>query len=1036
MPDTIPLSREVERLVTATYAPSLQDLYSLTQAATPALINSWASRKPCHLVALAEVLIDGLSRSRLALPILASFARTPDFRDCLLLQHPYLLDQFLQQSTGNNEAEYLSVCISLLSSPLPCSIVPPASLAPFVMKMVKRIKESPLENNVRPLYLISGCLKEVVHELPQEVMSCLQVELTKTLRDLKDHMGNLLCLATFARLASSWSSRDAPSWLQNIKDFFGPKRGLKTLDLVVLRVILACSSSCDGLTAEQAAESIRLAISICNGVDMAQRLSWIEGNRIKITKLIEKATRTGIDHSVQILGLSFLVSLTPDSTLSPDLIKLPLDWLLSENSASLFEVLPPHTIPRLLGANITHSRQFVLNKVLDYIFSVLPTSGTNSIAIDELRFARLLLDGLRSSALLPLTPTLILSASEKYDDSIRNLLESFPRKSSHAACEGIAACSHASSKFENELVFDLLTFWLEVALSRSTEPLVPQPSGISILLKLMAKSKHLMPRSKCTFSDTRPLDLRKPSSLPKVCEKPNISRGDWRAGMREIMTASSSMVNDSIMQKVENICCELEQRCNSVEAPLKEAEEERDQNYLKAERLKQQTSDLQHELQAASSTISGLREEMSRLEIYANSATGRTEELSASLTEARHALQDLRSTLEGTLANEREEFRTRELDMIASLSAKDDQLEGLQEQVKSQTEENTRLEAKLAAISKEKDSSVERIGTLKDDVSTLRAELEEKDKKIEHLTTERRVVDKQTEELQAKLQEGAAELQELKAALQTTVEKSKADLEEMRLQTELQQSKLREEATQQKTEFLSLQREMHEATTNATGQLQTKEKRVQHLERKVQHLREERAAKAREFSEAHQHISRLMGVMGSKPSSPDNRASSKHRARPFPEPSQFTLLQTQTDSGDGISRSQGREEDLLATSVDTSTPRPGPRSPKRSRNTAFPSAKPSPLWSQGSSKKSKESAFGGTSTQRMERRPLAEADTNSLSNSQSTQISIHNRREEFQNSQRSNKGDQNYLDDIDLEFSKEFVFTSTSLSELNGHAHD
>lgn len=216
-------------------------------------------------------------------------------------------------STTDTTKQCLPACVSLLSSPLPCGIIPPASLAPFVMQMIERMRVNPCADTVRPLYLVSSCLQAsgVLFELPLDVMTCFQTELTKTLRNLEDHMGNLLCLASFARLGfcKSWNAEtengaDAPTWLQNIRHFFGPKRGLKTLDLVVLRVILACSSNYGNLTVQQSAESIRLAISICDGVDKAQRECWIKGNSIKLAKLLEKVTRNGIDHSVQILVLS------------------------------------------------------------------------------------------------------------------------------------------------------------------------------------------------------------------------------------------------------------------------------------------------------------------------------------------------------------------------------------------------------------------------------------------------------------------------------------------------------------------------------------------------------------------------------------------------------------------------------------------------------------------------------------------------------------------------------------------------------------
>lgn len=148
----------------------------------------------------------------------------------------------------------------------------------------------------------------VLLEISPETMSSLQVEITKTLRNLDDHMGNLLCLATFARISLSWDTNaerehgpQSPTWLQNVKHFFGQKRGLKTLDLVILRVILACSASCDNLPPRKAAESIRLAIEICDSVEQGQKDCWIANNAPKIAKLCEKVNNNGIDWQVQMM---------------------------------------------------------------------------------------------------------------------------------------------------------------------------------------------------------------------------------------------------------------------------------------------------------------------------------------------------------------------------------------------------------------------------------------------------------------------------------------------------------------------------------------------------------------------------------------------------------------------------------------------------------------------------------------------------------------------------------------------------------------
>jgi hypothetical protein len=170
---------------------------------------------------------------------------------------------------------------------------------------------NPGAETIAPLYALMTGLQgslNFINEVPPEIMSNLQLEFTKTLRNLDDHMGNLLGLATFARISTTHRNQldkhhgaGTASWLLNIQHFFGPKRGMKTLDLVVLRVILACSSNCNNLTPAQAAESIRLAICIADAVEPDQKNCWISGNSSKIAKLCEKVARENLNREIQVM---------------------------------------------------------------------------------------------------------------------------------------------------------------------------------------------------------------------------------------------------------------------------------------------------------------------------------------------------------------------------------------------------------------------------------------------------------------------------------------------------------------------------------------------------------------------------------------------------------------------------------------------------------------------------------------------------------------------------------------------------------------
>ena len=168
------------------------------------------------------------------------------------------------------------------------------------------MSQNPCVETVFPLYQLMTGLQtssSILDTVPSETMAMLQMEFTNTLRNLDGHMDNLLCLASFARIASSTgsSARGPPPWLQKIREFFGPKRALKTLELVVLRVILACSASCNGLQVDQAAESVRLAIEICETVEPEQRDKWTASNSAKIAKLREKVSRDNINPRVQVM---------------------------------------------------------------------------------------------------------------------------------------------------------------------------------------------------------------------------------------------------------------------------------------------------------------------------------------------------------------------------------------------------------------------------------------------------------------------------------------------------------------------------------------------------------------------------------------------------------------------------------------------------------------------------------------------------------------------------------------------------------------
>ncbi|KAB8258291.1 hypothetical protein BDV32DRAFT_160007 [Aspergillus pseudonomiae] len=1045
------VGREVERLITAPYAPSLQDLYELVEHTPTVSLRSWAFHKPCQVGALVDALVDGLSCSSFALHLISSFTSLAAFRDSLLERYPCILDQFLQKAIEDDGTEYIPVCTAILSSPLPADFIPPARLAPFLRQLIITTGDNPCAERILPIYKIMTGLQtspRVLHSIPSEIMCSLQIELTKTLRNLDDHMGNLLCLATFARVASSQklsrgdeSAQQVPGWLQSINHFFGAKRGLKTLDLVVLRVILACSTSCQSLMADQAAESIRLGIDICATVEGSQRETWIQTNSSKIAKLCEKVTRDNTEPEVQMLGITFLISLLPTAALPSGLPEVALHWLLSENSTRILEALPQEYISRLAEANVLCPGQTAICRIMDYVIAALsPRCSTNAANVDTIQVAQSLVIGLQNAVSHGFSSTAAEATLTRLKGSIDELIEDFPRRPYLPSCQNSAICYIFISETENELLYELFSLYFQASLSRSPDQKASHMAHIDSFRAFILKARKPTCHNICSFSEIKPLELRGTLSSLTIRDGRPSSRNDWRAGLSETLMLNARTSHDSMIQKVEEICHDLERRCGSIEAPLRAVEEERHKISLEAQELKRHNDEMELQLQQASKTINELQENLSCLTTHAETASARIDELTVSLDAARGELEDQRRDSRETANQDRENARTRELDLIASVAEKEEQLEQLQEDVHQQREESGQLQQMLDARSKERDAVIEQNAILEQDVAKLRECVEEnrllltgKVEEVARLQAAKEDIEAMMGTLQSKLNEEVSESDNIKSALCEAELNFKIELATVREQFEAQLSASAAEDTKQKEEIASLQATIQTAASAATKELQTKEKRIQYLEKKVQHLRDERAAKAREFSEAQQHITRLMAVMGWKPDTGDTASSDKQsRPRTTLGPSQTAVTQQQTRPE--AEYSQPQADNILVQSFETDTSHFGGRSPKRSRITAFSMAELPAESQDNTEKKSRHSVYrsGGTRQSR-DRVVLGDTNQNSQPSSQESNNSNSNRRRSFKGTQSYGDTNENHLQDVnldmDLEFSKDFLFTSTSLSQ-------
>lgn len=247
---------------------------------------------------------------------------------------------------------------------------------------------------------------------------------------------------------------------------------------------------------------------------------------------------------------------------------------------------------------------------------------------------------------------------------------------------------------------------------------------------------------------------------------------------------------------------------------------------------------------------------------------------------------------------------------------------------------------------------------------------------------------------------------------------------------------------------------MQEAVSNATKELQMKERKIQHLESKVisypvfvppvlfltlpqvQSLRNERATKAQEFLEAQQHISRLMIVMGFKADPAEAEDSSKRRRSrshlAMPPKGTNNASFWQTGNIDFNSESF-LGESFGSIASNSPGPDPGP-SPKRPRDDLVDATTPFPSRAKGTDHfKAQDLQYPRSSAgKRRERQPLGDADPNGTSPAPDTSRFKSRREGSCLGSQLCITTDENgeidIADDLDIKLDDELTFTSVTFS--------
>lgn len=366
-----------------------------------------------------------------------------------------------------------------------------------------------------------------------------------------------------------------------------------------------------------------------------------------------------------------------------------------------------------------------VRQFLSYSFSVMETEGTtnyDSLALFHL--AKLFLSGLQRIGSELWTPSITELVTKTGTVTMGKLLYNFPMKPQQSQCDGCETCYAATTAANNVLFTNLFDVYSRIALSeRTDEANSDSINPANFLVASMAQmQKSTLGAMDCSFSTKTLEGTRDVLSLRSIRDEWSGNRPtrDWRTGMAEMLMLNARATHESMMKNVEEICYDLEYRCYNTEAPLRAAEEERNHFVAEANKLALENEELRSQSEKCSYALSNCQQDVTRLENQAERASRRCDELLANLNEGRREIESQRQQFDKVILAEKEQAKSTELDLIATVTEREDRMEELQGELLEQRTQNEGTRNTLDDAMREKIAASERISMLEEEAKQLR----------------------------------------------------------------------------------------------------------------------------------------------------------------------------------------------------------------------------------------------------------------------------------------------------------------------------
>ncbi|KAL9060056.1 MAG: hypothetical protein Q9206_001214 [Seirophora lacunosa] len=523
----------------------------------------------------------------------------------------------------------------------------PISITPFLASHLDKALETPSPHTIGPIFkILSGIGSHLLDALPSDLVARLQEQFKKLLQTVgtQQHMTDLVCLAVLAITASSQSSSSTSQ------------------DELPSRTTVH----------EAIIESLRLCQTIVDTIDAGDRRLWMENDRGKLRKLVEKVSSYDRRSKVLCMALHFITSLVGDRSLPHELLPVCKAVLCAPLASSLDHTVGVKILLLLDETTIQDHLIAILQAAILGYASPSKALETESalVVINSFTASLECSASLRHKLLNSLSTNVLAEIVSRHLDLTQI------NHSSHDDHNDY--CPYAYAQGRTRLQHKICTLFLKAALFSQQDTVGLDTSlGSAMLDKLVALNTDIPAcrRYPTNFSSRKPalVALLEAESTPQS----TAGSSQWRERIRRDLTQNAEYQYQTIIRTLGESCQDLERRCNDVERPLREEQANVRRLHNLVDASKARIAELEVHNHEQNLFLEGVEHEKAEFVEHIRSLENEVESLSNQMGKLRPELEGTIRRADDAAQNNTNTIKELELVHAAVVAEKDEIIESL-----------------------------------------------------------------------------------------------------------------------------------------------------------------------------------------------------------------------------------------------------------------------------------------------------------------------------------------------------------------------